>query len=252
MIWISEAVQEPDRYRLHLLCGERFERAGEAGQVQRHQHFPLRIDPLADWESQSARNQRRRQIDIDVVLLEPVLVADLETSRNPSVVSRAVLAPLRSITAFVASVVPWTTRPTCWGSMPACAVAELIAVSTPSSGALGVVSVFAVKRRSPTSSATSVNVPPISRPSRILDEDITLANSRRVRRRVVRTANDNLRQISSDVQSRAIDWQNSAEVCSSDEMDWAVQLALFQGMDSAGISAEPTHASSACGISTGM
>jgi hypothetical protein len=56
-----------------------------------------------------------------------------------------------------------------------------------------------------------------------------------VRRRVVRTANNNLRQISSDVQSRAIDWQNSADVCLSDEMDWAVQLAMFEGMDSAGI-----------------
>src|SRR5712691_7921365 len=38
--------------------------------------------------------------------------------------------------------------------------------TTPSSGARGVVSVFAVKRRSPISNATSVKVP-ISRPSRM-------------------------------------------------------------------------------------
>jgi hypothetical protein len=91
------------------------------------------------------------------------------TSRKPSVVSSAVLAPLRSISAFVASVVPWMTRSTCPGSTPAAAITLRTASSPPASGALGVVSVFAVKRRSPTSSATSVNVPPMSIPSRIFD-----------------------------------------------------------------------------------
>jgi hypothetical protein len=38
----------------------------------------LRIDPFADRKAQSTGNERRRQIDIDVILLEPVFVPDLE------------------------------------------------------------------------------------------------------------------------------------------------------------------------------
>src|SRR5215471_18028449 len=41
-----------------------------------------------------------------------------------------------------------------------------IAASTPRSGALAVVRILEVKRRSPSSSATSVKVPPISTPRR--------------------------------------------------------------------------------------
>jgi len=44
------------------------------------------------------------------------------------------------------------------------------------SGAPDVVSVFAVTRRPPASSATSVNVPPMSRPSRIVLGAVTLGN----------------------------------------------------------------------------
>jgi hypothetical protein len=41
------------------------------------------------------------------------------TSRNPSVVTSAVLAPRRSISALVASVVPWMMMPISEGEMPA-------------------------------------------------------------------------------------------------------------------------------------
>ena len=95
------------------------------------------------------------------------------TSRNPSVVKSAVLAPLRSISALVASVVPWMIKPTALGSTPAAAVTWRTAASTPSSGARGVVRIFAVKRASPTSSATSVNVPPMSTPRRMVGFDVT-------------------------------------------------------------------------------
>ena len=83
-------------------------------------------------------------------------------------VSSAVFAPLRSMMALVASVVPCTIRFTSPGATPASAVTERRAATTACSGARGVVSVFAVKRRSPTSNATSVNVPPMSRPMRML------------------------------------------------------------------------------------
>src|SRR5262245_38855794 len=88
------------------------------------------------------------------------------TSLKLSVVSRAVLAPFLSISAFVAKVVPWMMTDTVPGSMPASVMTACNADSTPSSGARNVVRVFAVNRRSPTSSATSVNVPPMSTPIR--------------------------------------------------------------------------------------
>ena len=40
-------------------------------------------------------------------------------SRNPSVATNAVFAPLRSINALVAKVVPWITRPSSDGCTPA-------------------------------------------------------------------------------------------------------------------------------------
>ena len=38
----------------------------------------MRIDPFADRKAQPTGNERRRQIDIDVILLKPVFVPDLE------------------------------------------------------------------------------------------------------------------------------------------------------------------------------
>src|SRR5262249_57749359 len=62
---------------LDVRGGERLDRTGDAGFIEWDQHLPLRIDPLADRQAQPARNGRRRQIDVDVVLLEAVFVADL-------------------------------------------------------------------------------------------------------------------------------------------------------------------------------
>ena len=78
VLGIGEAVQKPDRHGLDLLRGERIDRARNAVVVKRHQHGALRIDALAHRQAQPARHQRRRQIDIEVVLLEAVLVADLD------------------------------------------------------------------------------------------------------------------------------------------------------------------------------
>src|SRR5262249_60016828 len=62
---------------LDVRGGERLDRTGDAGFIEWDQHLPLRIDPLADRQAQPARDERRRQIDVDVVLLEAVFVADL-------------------------------------------------------------------------------------------------------------------------------------------------------------------------------
>ncbi len=83
VIRIGEAVQQPDRHGLDLLGSERLDRTGDAGFVERNQHLTLRIDPLADGQAQPAGNERRRQIDVDVVLLEAVFVADLDHVAEP-------------------------------------------------------------------------------------------------------------------------------------------------------------------------
>ncbi len=88
------------------------------------------------------------------------------TSRKPSVAMRAVRAPLRSMMALVASVVPCTSTPMSAKARPAAASTARVPSMTAASGAFGVVSTLATKRRSPASSTMSVKVPPISTASR--------------------------------------------------------------------------------------
>ena len=83
-------------------------------------------------------------------------------SRKPLVVTSAVFAPLRSMMALVARVVPCTIRPTWPGSILASFSARRMPSSTPSSGAVLVVSTLTEKRASGVSSTTSVKVPPMS------------------------------------------------------------------------------------------
>ena len=81
------------------------------------------------------------------------------------VVSSAVRAPLRSMMALVAKVVPCITIAKSAGARPASRKTARIASMTARSGASGVVSTLLLNRRPPASSATSVKVPPISTPS---------------------------------------------------------------------------------------
>jgi hypothetical protein len=78
------------------------------------------------------------------------------------VVISAVRAPLRSISALVAKVVPCTTRLTSCGRHFASARIERTPSSTARSGASGVVRTLMAWAVVPVSSTTSVNVPPIS------------------------------------------------------------------------------------------
>ncbi len=75
---VGEAVQEADRGRLYVLGGEPGGDAVDIALVQRHEHLAFGVDALADGKAQAARHQRRRQVDIDVVLLEAVFVPDLD------------------------------------------------------------------------------------------------------------------------------------------------------------------------------
>ena len=58
---------------------------------------PCVIQPFRHRQAQSARHQRFGQDDIQVVLVVAALLPSASTSRKPSVVIRAVRAPLRSI-----------------------------------------------------------------------------------------------------------------------------------------------------------
>src|SRR4029453_14170939 len=89
-------------------------------------------------------------------------------SRKPSVVTSAVRAPLRSIRALVASVVPCTTSPPSDGGHLASARMDRTPSITPRSGASGVVRTFMAWALSSRSRTTSVNVPPISTARRAL------------------------------------------------------------------------------------
>ena len=88
------------------------------------------------------------------------------TSRKPSVAMSAVRAPLRSMMALVASVVPCTNTPMSPNVRPASASALRAPSMTATSGSRGVVSSLATCRRPPLSSTMSVNVPPMSTASR--------------------------------------------------------------------------------------
>src|SRR5918998_787790 len=83
-------------------------------------------------------------------------------SRKPAVVMRAVLAPLRSRRAFVATVMPWARATTA----PASTCEASIAFITPSDWSPGVDGTLAVRIPPSPSATRSVNVPPTSTPSR--------------------------------------------------------------------------------------
>src|SRR5438270_3856004 len=87
-------------------------------------------------------------------------------SRKPSVTTSAVLAPLRSMIALVARVVPWMIRPRSSGLAPDSFRIPVMPVMTPSSGARDVVSTFTLLRLPFHSRNRSVKVPPISTANR--------------------------------------------------------------------------------------
>ena len=87
------------------------------------------------------------------------------TSRKPLVVTRAVVAPFRSIRALATRVVPWTTSPIS-GPGTSCS-SRTRPLSTAIEGSPGVVSSFALATTVPERISTrSVNVPPMSTATR--------------------------------------------------------------------------------------
>src|SRR5215212_975008 len=111
-------------------------------------------------------------------------------SLKPSVVSSAILAPLRSIRAFVTSVVPWTIVPTCRASTPSRPSNSASPLSTPSDGSSGAVRTLPTARLPVSSSirTISVNIPPMSTPTRwCLPAILALGDDRQSVRQLVET-----------------------------------------------------------------
>src|SRR5215831_10277825 len=79
----------------------------------------------------------------------------------------AVTAPLRSMMALVASVVPWRKRSISAGAMPISPSNSSVPAITACSGACGVVSTLRVQRCAPASTTRSVKVPPMSTARRL-------------------------------------------------------------------------------------
>src|SRR5262249_30816552 len=89
----------------------------------------------------------------------------------PRVVIRPAFAPLRWISAFVPTVVPWvrtsTSRQKASNDIPSRSAATRIAASMPSAKSRGVEeALVAVMRPERSSTTQSVKVPPISKPAR--------------------------------------------------------------------------------------
>ncbi len=137
---VGEAVQEADGDRFDLLgfnCG------GDVVHrrlVERQQHGAVGGHAFGHAEAQVARHQRLRAAPYRCRTARSDAPRRISReSRKPSVVTSAVRAPLRSISALVASVVPWTTsadlrRPGTW-PRPGWSASPSI---TPRSGASGV------------------------------------------------------------------------------------------------------------------
>jgi hypothetical protein len=78
MFRICETVQEADRYRLNSLGCKLIDRGYDAAFIEFEENLALGIDPLPDRQATPARNERLRQVDVDVILLESIFMADLD------------------------------------------------------------------------------------------------------------------------------------------------------------------------------
>ncbi len=75
---VGKAVQKSDRDDLDALGDQAVGQRGQRCLVERHKDPAAGVDALAHRKTQPARHQGRRQVDIYIVLLEPVFVPDLD------------------------------------------------------------------------------------------------------------------------------------------------------------------------------
>ena len=121
---------------------------------------PARVEPPGHLEPQRARHERRGPVDERVVERRPVLARDLDHVGEPARRDERDRAPRRSSSALVATVVPCASTST--------ARRRRAAPSTRATARAGSSGVDGTLATRPSSATTSVNVPPLSIPSRTL------------------------------------------------------------------------------------
>ena len=109
---IHPGVEEADRERLDAVCDELSGDRRERLLVERGQLASHMVRPLRHLEAKSPRDERRWLAVRQVIEIGRFARPISRTSRNPDVVSSAVRAPLRSVTALITIVVPCTRTPT--------------------------------------------------------------------------------------------------------------------------------------------
>ena len=109
---IRVAVNQADGHRLHAGVLENRNQALYRCLVERDQHRSVRGQALTHGQPEMPRHEGRRPLHEQIRLLEAMLVGHLQAVAHPSVQMSATRAPLRSMMAFVANVVPWMMSPT--------------------------------------------------------------------------------------------------------------------------------------------
>ena len=103
---VDVGVQEGDRDALDAVCGKPGRRGFDRRFVERQDRIAGGVEPFGNWEAPPPGTSGTGfSMSISYCSKRLSVPISME-SRKPSVVIRAVRAPLRSISALVASVVP--------------------------------------------------------------------------------------------------------------------------------------------------
>lgn len=195
VVGVPVGVEETDGDCLDVGREDLVDDAVEIVHVERRDDVSARIDPLFDAEPMPPRDQRCLAIvagrvqQVRAAIPSPIS----STSLNPAVVTIAVFAPVRSMSALTAIVLPWLKPVTSPGSTPvASQMASMPAESPPMKSA--VLDVLTAWTSSSPTRTVSVNVPPMSTPiaRMLLSLDMDRINRCRPASRVgVRSADRN-------------------------------------------------------------
>ena len=153
MLGVGVGVQEADRDRLDAVAlAGGCDRLG-VRRVERDEDGAVAVDALAHLEAVAPRHERRGLARDEVVHVGAVAAADLEDVAEAAVVTSAVRAPVRSVSALITTVVPCTSSSIAAGSTSPAAITS----STPCARSRGVVETLAI-RTSPVSESTDDEV----------------------------------------------------------------------------------------------
>ena len=161
---VEEREEETDGDSLDPLAEQGVNGRAHRYLVEGQDDRAIRRDPLGHLHASRSRREpaRRLRREPQIVHLPANLAADLEDVAKPF---RGDQAPLRSITALVATVVPWQKRSISAADTPCCAARRSSADCTARLGSARVEGTFMMCVSAPPMQITSVKVPPMSIPT---------------------------------------------------------------------------------------